>query len=173
MVLILLKCIWLYKGACSAKTTAVANSRQVHKLYRHNQPTAFELQRPMSFCVHGWGCDTCMLLTGRFCSFLMGWLYTPCNIMVLLRLGTHVVAWTGRVMQCTVTACTLLWLVATRSTAHNFGGSMLFNLGRGLRRLTECSWADNCTLCWQLGSQVAAELTAELTSCSWADTNRV
>ena len=32
--------------------------------------------------------------------------------MVLLRLGTNVVAWTGRVIQCTVTRCTLLWLMA-------------------------------------------------------------
>jgi len=79
------------------------------------------------------------------------------------------VAWTGRVMQCTVTACTLLWLVATRNTAHSFGGSMPFKLGRGSRRPTECSWADNLHLSWQLSWQVAAELTADFTNCSWAD----
>ncbi len=110
-----------------------------------------------------------MLLSGHLCSFLKGWLYTPCNIMVLLKLGTHVVAWTGRVIQCTVTACTLLWLVAIRNTADIFGGSMLFKLGRGSTRLTECSWADNLHLSWQLSWQVAAKLTAELTNCSWAD----
>ncbi len=46
MVLLLLNCISLYKGAYSAKTAAVANARQVKKLYRHDQATAFELQRP-------------------------------------------------------------------------------------------------------------------------------
>ncbi len=128
----------------------------------------------MSFCVRIWGCDTCMLLSGHFCSFLMRWWNTPCNIMVLLRL-THVVAWTGRVMQCTVTACTLLWLVATRDTAHSFAGSMLFNLGRGSRRLTECSWADNCTWAdsWvdnlQLSWQPSWQIAPVLTNCMWAD----
>ncbi len=120
-----------------------------------------------SFCVRVRGCDTCMLFSGHFRSFLMGCSNTPCNIMVLLRLGTHVVAWTGRFMQCTVTACTLLWLVATRNTAHTalFGDNMLFKLGRGSTQLTECSWADKLQLSWQLSLplqlswQVAAELT--------------
>ena len=58
----------------------------------------------------------------------MGWLYPPSNIMVLLRLGTHVIAWTGRVLQCTVTACTLLvGLQGIQPTALE--GSMLFKLG--------------------------------------------
>ena len=88
----------------------------------------------LSFCVRAWGCDFCMLLSGHLCSFPMGWLYTPCNIMVLLRLGTNMVAWTGCVIQCTMTACTLLWLVPIRNTADSFGGSMLFKLGRGSTR---------------------------------------
>lgn len=57
----------------------------------------------MSVCVRDWGCDTCMLLSGHFCSFIMGCWYTPCKVMVLLRLHTHVVAWTGRV------SCNALW----------------------------------------------------------------
>ena len=69
-----------------------------------------------------------MRLSGHLCSFLMGWLYPPSNIMVLLRLGTHVIAWTGRVLQCTVTACTLLvGLQGIQPTALE--GSMLFKLG--------------------------------------------
>ena len=57
----------------------------------------------MSVCVRDWGCDTCMLLSGHFCSFIMGCWYTPCKVMVLLRLHTHVVAWTERV------SCNALW----------------------------------------------------------------
>ena len=122
---------------------------------------------------------------------------TPCKTMVLLRLGTRGCLGRARVMlwmQWTVTACTLLWLVATRNTAHIFGGGMLFKLGRGFTQLTECSWADKLHLSWQLSLplqlswqrswQVAAELTdyssanmmqlrwqvsSELTGCSWAD----
>ena len=54
----------------------------------------------MSSCVRVWGCDTCMLLSGQFCSFIIGWLHTPCKVMVLHRLHTHVIAWTGRVSCC-------------------------------------------------------------------------
>ena len=37
--------IYLYKAAYSAKTGDVAKARQIHKLYSHDQPTAFVWQR--------------------------------------------------------------------------------------------------------------------------------
>jgi len=39
-------------------------------------------------------------------------------------------------MQCTATACTLLWWMATRNTAHIFACSMLFRLARGFTHMT-------------------------------------
>ena len=116
--------------------------------------------------------------SGHFCSSSRDCWYTLQNHSVAQ--AGYTCGCLGRVrvmlwMQWTVTACTLLWLVATRNTAHIFGGSMLFKLGRGSTQLTECSWADNLQLSWQVAAEltaeftVAAELTAELTRCSWAD----
>ena len=135
--------------------------------------------------------------SGHFCSSSRDCWYTLQNHGVAQAGYTCGCLGRARVMlwmQWTVTACTLLWLVATRNTAHIFGGSMLFKLGRGSTQLTECSWADKLQLSWQLSLplqlswqlswQDAAELTdyssanmmqlrwqvsSELTGCSWAD----
>ena len=66
----------------------------------------------------------CILLMWTYTlqDHVIGQFDTPCKTMVLLSLGLHVVASTGRVMQCPVAACTLL-----------------FRLGRGYTPAHECA----------------------------------
>lgn len=137
--IILLSCIWLYMGA---KTAALANARQVQKLCRHNQSTEFELQRPWDFWSNVCLCPRLRVwhLHAAEWTFLL--IHHGMLIYTLQSHGVAQAAYTcgclnrARVMQCTVTACTLLWLLATRNTAHSFGGKMLRKLGRGSPRFT-------------------------------------
>lgn len=148
-LIIMLNCIWLYKGAYSVvKTAALANARQIHKLYRRSKSTEFELQQPwdfwpMSLCVQVW-CDTCTLLGGHFCSNIMdGYIRLAkscccsgciCIHMWLLEQGCHAV----NAMHCDSMHSAFI-------NGYKEYSPQLWRynvVGRGSTQLTEGSWAD-------------------------------